>query len=163
MRETQVWSLGWQDILEKEMATHSSTLAWRIPRMEEPSGIQSMGSQRVGHDWATSLSLSTPETRMRVCIRSRFSHVQLFVTPWTIAHQAPPSMGFSRQEYLSQLPCPPPGDLSNPGIKPMSLNISSIDKWALYHQHHLGSSLLQITSSQFNRLYLQWPCFQIRS
>ena len=45
--------------LEKEMATHSRTLAWRIPWMEEPGGLQSMGSLRVGHDWATSLSLFT--------------------------------------------------------------------------------------------------------
>ena len=45
--------------LEKEMATHSSTLAWRIPWREEPGRLQSMGSQRVGHDWATSLSLFT--------------------------------------------------------------------------------------------------------
>ena len=51
------------------------------------------------------------------CVLSRFSHVQLFVTPWTIAHQAPLSMGFSRQEYWSGLPCPPPGHLSNPGIE----------------------------------------------
>ena len=46
----RVRSLGWEDPLEKEMATHSSTLAWRIPWMEEPGGLQSMGSQRVGHD-----------------------------------------------------------------------------------------------------------------
>ena len=46
------------------------------------------------------------------------SHVQLFMTPWTIACQAPLSMGFSRQEYWSGLPCPPPGDLPNPGIEP---------------------------------------------
>ena len=50
MRETQVQSLGWEDPLEKEMATHSSILAWRIPWTEEPDGLQSMGSQRVGHD-----------------------------------------------------------------------------------------------------------------
>ena len=48
---------------------------------------------------------------------SSFSHVQLFATPWTVAHQAPLSMGFSRQEYWSELPFPSPGDLSNPGIK----------------------------------------------
>ena len=57
MRETQVQSLGWIDPLEKEIATHSSILAWKIPWMEEPGRLQSMGSQRVGHDWATSLSL----------------------------------------------------------------------------------------------------------
>ena len=50
MRETWVQSLGWEDLLEKEMATHSSILAWKIPWMEEPSRLQSMGSQRVGHD-----------------------------------------------------------------------------------------------------------------
>ena len=54
MRETRVRSLGWEDPLEKEMATHSSILAWRIPWTEQPSRLQSMGSQRVGHDWATS-------------------------------------------------------------------------------------------------------------
>ena len=50
MRETWVRSLGWEDPLEKEMATHSSILAWRIPRVEEPGGLQSTGSQRVRHD-----------------------------------------------------------------------------------------------------------------
>ena len=58
MQETWVWSLAWENPLEKEMATHSSILSWRIPRMEEPGGLQSTGSQRVWHDWATSLSLS---------------------------------------------------------------------------------------------------------
>ena len=50
MRETWVQSLGWEDPLEKEMATHSSTLAWKIPWTEEPRRLESMGSQRVGHD-----------------------------------------------------------------------------------------------------------------
>ena len=50
MRETWVRSLGREDPLEKEMATHSSSLAWRIPWTEEPGGLQSMGSQRVGHN-----------------------------------------------------------------------------------------------------------------
>ena len=51
----------------------------------------------------------------------RFSRVRLFAAPWTIAHQAPLSMEFSRQEYWSRLPCPPPGDLPDPGIEHMSL------------------------------------------
>ena len=50
MRETQVRSLGWEDPLEKAVATHSSTLAWKIPWAEEPGGLQSMGSHSVGHD-----------------------------------------------------------------------------------------------------------------
>ena len=50
-----------------------------------------------------------------------FSHVRFFVTPWTVAHQAPQFMGFSRQEYWNGLSHPLPGDLSDPGIEPMSL------------------------------------------
>ena len=50
MWETRVRSLGWEDPIEKEMAAHSSALAWKIPWTEEPGGLQSMGSQRLGHD-----------------------------------------------------------------------------------------------------------------
>ena len=57
-----------------------------------------------------------------VCVCAQLlSGVWLFTTPWTVAHQAPLSMGFPRQEYWSGLPCPPPGNLPNPGIKPTSL------------------------------------------
>ena len=58
-QETQVRSLGWEDLLEKAMTTHSSILAWKILRTEEPDGLQSMGSQGVGHDWATNTSNQT--------------------------------------------------------------------------------------------------------
>ena len=58
MQETQVWTLGREGPLEKEMATHSSTLAWKIPWKKQPGILQSMGSQRVRHDWATSLTHS---------------------------------------------------------------------------------------------------------
>ena len=50
MQETWVQSVGQKDLLEKEMATHSDILAWRIPWVEKPGGLQSMGSQRIGHD-----------------------------------------------------------------------------------------------------------------
>ena len=53
MQKNQVQSLGWEDLLEREMATLSSILAWKIPWIEEPGRLQSMGLQRVGHDWAT--------------------------------------------------------------------------------------------------------------
>ena len=56
-----------------------------------------------------------------MCVLSRFSCVQLFVTLWTVARQAPLSMELSRQEYWSRLPCPPPRDLPHPGIKPRAL------------------------------------------
>ena len=58
-QETWVWSLGWEDPLEEGMAPHSSILARKIPWTEEPGGLQSMGSLRVGHNWAPSLSLFT--------------------------------------------------------------------------------------------------------
>ena len=57
MQETPVWSLGWEDPLEKEMATHSRILARRIHMHRGTWGLQSMGSQRVGHDWAATLNL----------------------------------------------------------------------------------------------------------
>ena len=53
MQETQAQSLGWEHPMEKGMATHTSILAWRFPWTEEPSGLQSMGLQRVGHNWVT--------------------------------------------------------------------------------------------------------------
>ena len=78
--------------MEKAMAPHSSTLAWKIPWTEEPGRLQSMGSPRVGHDWATSLSLFT------------FIHWRRKWQPTVLPH----SLGFSRQEYWSGLPFPSP-------------------------------------------------------
>ena len=57
IQETWVQSLGWEDPLEKGMATHSNIMAWRTPWTEEPGRLQSMGSQRVGHDFATNTAL----------------------------------------------------------------------------------------------------------
>ena len=60
-QETQVRSLVWEDPLEEEMVTHSSILAWRIPWTGEPGGLQSMGSQRVGHKWLSMHSMRQPD------------------------------------------------------------------------------------------------------
>ena len=183
MQETWVQSLSWEDPLEKEMAIHSSTIAWKIPWTEEPGRLQSMGLQS-----RTRLICFIPSPHMwinhsahlllinfKICIKgskriksgivvsrqkeqeliytclcyslkskdtcfsstlaplslqipllpfipvSFFSCVQLFAIPWTVAHQAPLSMGSPKQEHWSALPCPSPGDLPNPGIKPASL------------------------------------------
>ena len=70
---------------------------------------------------------------------SYFTCVQLFATLWTVAHQAPVSMGFSRQEYWSGLPCPPPGDLSDPGIEPTASPVSSTSQADSLPLSHLGS------------------------
>ena len=55
-----------------------------------------------------------------MCVLSHFSSVQLFMTLWTVAHQTPLSVGFSRQKHWNGLPCPPPGDFPNPGIESVS-------------------------------------------
>ena len=73
---------------------------------------------------------------------SCFSHVQLFATLWTVDCQALPAMGFSRQEYWSGLPCPSPGDLPDPGIKPKLFMSPALAGRVLYHQRHLGSPLI---------------------
>ena len=78
---------------------------------------------------------SLPLSHQAACRLSHFSCAQLFVPPWTVAHQAPLSVGFSRQEYWSGLPCPPPGNLSNPEIKPRSPHCRRI----LYRLSHQGS------------------------
>ena len=187
MQETQemwVQSLGQEDHLEKEMATHSSILVWKIPWTEEPGGLQSMGSQRVRHNWEHTHThyLDIPQfiyaliyskiswlfpsvinyewscykhlcagfcvevsfqfpwvdakecdcwitllysknivSFVRNCQSESVSHLLglTLVTPWTIAHQAPLSVKFSRQEYW-RLPFPSPGYLPDPGIKPGS-------------------------------------------
>ena len=76
--------------------------------------------------------LAISSNHVCVCMLSCFSHVQLFVTIWTIAHQAPLSMGFSKQEYCSGLPCPPPGGSSYLGIKPASLMFPALGEgWSL--------------------------------
>ena len=90
----------------------------------------------------SALVFSDPSTLLRLsivnsffiakCLLSHFSHVRLFATLWTIAHQAPRSIGFSRQEYCSGLPFASPGDLPNPVIKPVS-HVSCISRWVLYH------------------------------
>ena len=63
------------------------------------------------------------------------SRVRLFVTPWTLAHQAPPSMGFSGQEYWSGLPFPSPGDLPDPGIEPRSPALQAATKEDGYQRY----------------------------
>ena len=111
MWETWVQSLGWKDALEKGKATHFSILFW--PR--EFHELYLWGCKELDTTERLSLSLSC------MGVLSCFSHVRLFATLWTVGHQTPLSTEFSRQEHWSGLPCPPPGDLSHPRIKPTSL------------------------------------------
>ena len=78
-----------------------------------------------------------------MCVLTHFSHARLFATPLTVSHQSPLSMGFSKQEYWNGLPCPPPGDLPDSGIKPTALHgfsrMSPALQAILYPLSHLGS------------------------
>jgi len=126
------------------MATHSSVLAWRIPGIGEPGGLPSMGSHRVRHDWSN-LAAAAAAASLNVIgfffsgkiiiLRSSLIIINKSVafykneldcscisdSLWPhglyVAHQAPLSMGFSRQKYCSGLPFPSPGDLPDTGIK----------------------------------------------
>ena len=109
--------------ISKEMATHSSFLAWKIPWTEEPGRLQSIGSQKS----RTRLSDFTwISSCVCECVLNYFSCVWLFATPWTVALWAPLSMEFSRQEYWSGLACPPPRDLPDSGIEPVSLTFPAL-------------------------------------
>ena len=77
------------------------------------------------------------------------SRVRLFEIPWTVAYQVPPFMEFSRQKYWSGLPFPPPEDLPDPRIKPVSLKSPSTGRWVLYNQHHLGSPKAPLGQHKF--------------
>ena len=96
---------------------------WYLPRLRvvAPGGPLSFYVWGQGIAFAFSASLYPIHSVYTAYVLSYFSPVQLFVTLWTITHQAPLSMGFSRQEYWSGLLCPPPGDLPNPGTESASL------------------------------------------
>ena len=95
-QETWVWSLSWADSLEKEMATYSSVLAWEIPSTEEPGGLQSKRSQRVGHDWVTFHALEKE--------RATHSRVLAWWIPGTGKPGGLPTMGLHRVgHYWSDL------------------------------------------------------------
>ena len=148
MQGAWVQSLGQKYSLEKDMATHSSILIWRIPWTEEPGGLPSIGSQKVGCNWSdlayhtqqqqaeedelVTLSQSQILDFQKGCVGgweesfpvsfalSCFSHVWLFATLRTVAWQVLLSMLFSRQKYWSGLPCPSLGNLPDPGNEPGS-------------------------------------------
>ena len=98
--------------LEKEMATHSSVLAWRIP------GTGSLvGCRLCGRTESDTTEATQQQQQQQL---SHFSHVRFCATPWTVARQAPLSMGFSRQEHWSGLPFLPPGGLPDSGLEPVT-------------------------------------------
>ena len=85
--------------------------------------------------WSNSTSCHQFSRKVQTWTCQSLSHVQLFVTPGTVAHETFLSMGFSRQEYCSGFPCPSPGDLPDPGMEPRLLHC----RWILHHLSRLGS------------------------
>ena len=136
MQETWFQFLGREDPPEKEMATHSSILAWRIP-WTEPWWATVHGVTRVGHDLVTkppppSFSLALFMILcFHVCVHVCVTHS--VVSNSLKPHGVPLSMGFPRQEYWSGLPCSPPGNLPDSGIEPMSPESLLHCRWIIYH------------------------------
>ena len=96
---------------------------------------------------------------MHACMLSRFSHVQLFVTLWTVALQAPLSVGLSRQEYWSGWPCPPPGNLPDLGIEPTSLmSLSCIGRHVLKHSVQFSRSVASDSLWPHGLQHTRPPC-----
>ena len=90
---------------------------------------------------------------MHACMLSRFSHVPVFATPWTVVRQAPLSMRFSSQKYWSGLPCPSPGNLPDPGIEPVSPSAPTLQADSLPLRHQ-GSPHMYIHVCIYAHLYV---------
>ena len=146
MWETQVLSLGGEDPLEKEMTTHSSILAWRIP-WTEPGGLQSMGSQRVGHDWVTNtFAFHVFSKSLRDIVEEAQSSPQI-------------CMWARRQTYsleqvrllppgLSEAKPWPPGSFTTPSKNPLS-------------QQLLASNIPSTKSDKWLKLFICWQAKQV--
>ena len=98
------------------------------------------------HSHFVLIAETNPTVAMQTCMLSRFSRVWPCANPWTVARQGPLSKGFSRQEYWSGLPCPPPGDLPYPGIEPTASPVSSLSQvdffyhWTTWEQADVNGS-----------------------
>ena len=116
MQVTRVWSLDWEDLLEKEIATHSSILAWRIPQTEESGMLQFMGLQRVRHDWATNMHTNTLK-KVKLLV------TQACLTVWDSMDCSPPGSsihGILQARIMEWVAIPSPGDLPDTRIESRS-------------------------------------------
>ena len=116
MQVTRVWSLGWEDLLEKEMATHSSILAWRIPQTKESGMLQFMGLQRVRHDWVTNMHTNTLK-KVKLLV------TQSCLTLWDSMDCSPPGSsihGILQARIMEWVAIPSPGDLPDTRIESRS-------------------------------------------
>ena len=136
VQETWVQSLSQEDPLEKEMATHSSILAWRIPWREEPSRLQSMDSQRVRHDWATSLYLGISWTGNHTIMAQQEGGKQRLKVP-AASHQV---MSWLREVRMGSR-------VGSPWEQVQSWHLWSSKDWSLFHQLSYIKSLQRLQVS----------------
>ena len=132
MREIRVWSLGRENPLEKEMATNSSILAWRIPWTEERGRLQSMGSQRLRHDWATSLSECAC---VHVCAQSCLT----LCDPMNCSLLGSSVQGIFLARILEWVAISSSRGSYHPRDWTHVSCLSCTGRWILYHLTHLGS------------------------
>ena len=115
----------YQEFLALQLKISSKVIQIRLGDkaggLRETKGGPGREEKKDKSSWALPRSWYRPRHFRSMCMLSHFSRVQLFETLWTVARQTPLSMGFSRQEYWSGLPCPPPRDLPNSGIEPACL------------------------------------------
>ena len=133
LQETQVWSLGQEDLLEKGMATNSSILAWRISWTEKPGGLQSTGLQRVGHSWSDSMHACIPFYVYAI----KGVHAVLPHSLWLHGLGPPGSSfhGISQARVGLVFPSP---DLLDPGIEPTSPLLTGVVIYLLSEDEYLG-------------------------
>ena len=140
--------VGCHVLLQCMKVKSESEVAQSCPTLSDPMDCSLLGSSIHGIfqagvlEWgAIAFSDCNIHSRINicVCVRSRFSRVQIFATPWTVDHRASLSMGFSRQDYQNGLLCPPPGDLPDPGTKPVSpvTTALQVDSLLLKHTHSI--------------------------
>ena len=122
MQEMWVWSLGWEDPLEEEKATHSSTLAWRSPWTEKPGRLQWMGLQRVRHDWVTKYTGTQPNLEPWFHWAVELTNVETACSRFLM---------WEKKSLLFKL------SILLPGTKSMLNHISTLERWPIpYLSHH---------------------------
>ena len=146
VQETWLRSLGWEDPLERGMATHSSILAWRIPWTEKPGGLQSMGSQRVGHGWATNTHSHTHINSIYVSIP--ISQFHIYVLIYDICFSLSDLLSFPHSSAGKESTC-------------YTLQYSGLENSMDYMVHGVAKSRMWLSDFHFTPLLIYFSLYDI--